>query len=202
MLMRIMNEFKVFHYNAQNEGTSKDEDTKVRMKLFEQSLGILLKCAFSAVEALQTLDITHLIEHIAMVMKHVVEATDFVLGETTVQENLVISYLELVFQKLEHLNEENIMKQLENNDIVPLVLKHYEKLGSRLDKDSAETYLFFLASLMDSETYQTFRNRYICDRDDKRRLALFEGRIKDAISSNSENRKTLRALSDNILRFK
>jgi hypothetical protein len=202
MLMRIMNEFKVFHYNAQNEGTSKDEDAKIRMKLFEQSLGILLKCTLSAVEALQTLDITHLIEHIAMVIKHVLDCLDFSPGEYTVQEMLVISYLELIFRKIEHLNEENIMKQLENNDIVPLVLKHYEKLSPKLDKDAHEAYIFFLAYLMETETFQTFKNKFICDQDDKRRLTLMEGRVKELMAANADNRKVLRSLSDTIVRSK
>lgn len=45
----------------------------MRTKVFEQSLGVVLKCAFTAVEALQTLDITQLLEHVAMVLKFAVE---------------------------------------------------------------------------------------------------------------------------------
>eukprot|EP00906_Rhabdomonas_costata_P025466 RCo036406 len=202
MLMRAMNEFKVFHYNALIEGTYKDEDTKVRMKLFEQSLGILLKCTLSAVEALQTLDLTSLIQHVAMVLRHVLETPEFALTDYNVQEMLVISYLDLILRKIEHLNEDTIMKQLESHGVVSMVLKHYEKLSPKLEKDAHEPYFFFLAHLMETETYQTHRSKYICDPTDKRRLASLEGRVKELMSVSPENRKTLRVLCDNIIRFK
>lgn len=202
MLMRGMNEFKVFHYNALKEGTAKDEDSRVRMKLFEQSLGILLKCTLTAVEALQTLDLTSLIQHIAMVLRYAVETSDFALTDYNVQELLVISYLELTLRKVEHLNEDSVMSQLQNNDIVPLVLKHYEKFSSKVEKDALEPYFFFLAHLMDSETYQTHRSKYLCDQHDKKRLATMEGRVKELMTLSPDNRKTLRVLCDNIIRFK
>lgn len=87
MLMRSMNEFKKYQYQCQGEGIKVltrvvcavklfllvQEETKVSMKVFEQSLGILLKCAFTAVEALQTLDLTNVVEHTAMVLKQAIE---------------------------------------------------------------------------------------------------------------------------------
>jgi len=203
MLLRIMNEYKVFHYTVLKEGTSRDEDMKIRMKLFEQSLGILLKCAFTAVEALQTLDITHLIEHISMVIRHVVEtAFEFAPGDYTVQEILVVNYLELVIRKIENLNEELVMRQLEQNDIVPLVLQHYELLACKLDREAHVPYVFFLGLLMDTETYQTHRNRYISTPDDKRRLLMLEAKVKEIMAISHENRRALRSLNDNIIRCK
>ena len=53
---------------------TQEVDGKVITKVFEQSLGILLKCALTTVEALQTLDVTNMIEHIAMVLKHAIES--------------------------------------------------------------------------------------------------------------------------------
>ena len=54
--------------------STQEVDGKVSTKVFEQSLGILLKCASTAVEALQTLDVTNMIEPIAMVLKHALES--------------------------------------------------------------------------------------------------------------------------------
>ena len=47
---------------------------KVSTKVFEQSLGSLLECASTAIEALETLDVRNMIEHIAMVFKQVLES--------------------------------------------------------------------------------------------------------------------------------
>lgn len=202
MLLRTMNEFKLFHYNSLKEGSLKDEESKVRMKIFEQSLGIVLKCTLSAVEALQTLDITHLIEHIAMVLKHSLESFEVTPGEFTVQEILVIQYLQQLLKRVEQVNEENVMSQLQSHDIVPLVLKHFEKFSSKLDKEYQDVYVYMLACLMETEAYQTHKDKYLVDKEDKTRLALLEVRTKELMSVDQENRKTLRALSDNIIRYK
>eukprot|EP00992_Anisonema_acinus_P000101 TRINITY_DN10034_c0_g1_i2.p1 TRINITY_DN10034_c0_g1~~TRINITY_DN10034_c0_g1_i2.p1 ORF type:complete len:296 (+),score=57.71 TRINITY_DN10034_c0_g1_i2:78-965(+) len=202
MLLRTMNEFKVFQYTAMKEGSAKDEESRIRMKIFEQSLGIVLKCTFTAVEALQTLDLTHLIEHIAVVLKHSLEFFEPVPGELTVQEILVIQYLDLLLKKVENLNEENVMKQIESHEIVSLVLKHFEKFSPKLEKEAFDPYAYFLAHLMETEAYQTHRGSYIVDKDDKMRLALLEGRTKELMAADGDNRKALRALSDNIIRFK
>jgi|EP00670_Eutreptiella_braarudii_P002455 hypothetical protein len=202
MLMRTMNDFKKYQYQAMKEG-AKEEDGKVSTKVFEQSLGILLKCAFTAVEALQTLDVTNMIEHIAMVLKHALESYEFTPGDISCQEFLVVRYLELIFKKLESLNnEETIMKQIECNEVVPLVLKHFEKFSPKLEKESQDPYVYFLAILMETEIYQTHKGKYIADAGDKSRLALLEGRTKEILSVDQDNRKAVRALSDNITRFK
>ena len=53
---------------------TQEVDRKVSTKVSEQSVGILLKCAFTAAEALQTFDVTNMIEHIAMVLNHALES--------------------------------------------------------------------------------------------------------------------------------
>eukprot|EP00667_Euglena_gracilis_P016611 EG_transcript_17401 len=201
MLMRSMNEFKKYQYQCQGEGIK--EETKVSMKVFEQSLGILLKCAFTAVEALQTLDLTNVVEHTAMVLKQAIENYEQVPGDSNCQEFLVVAYLDLIFRKIESLNsQDNVMRQLESNEIVPLVLKHFEKFGPALDKDAKEHYVYFLANMMETEGYQTHRTKYLVDAATKKRLVLLEGITKEFLSSDQENRKALRALSDNIIRVK
>lgn len=201
MLMRSMSEFKSFNYAAEAEGGIKDDDTKVRVKIFEQSLGLLLKCTFTAVEALQTLDITHLIEHITIVIRHALTRLD-ALTDFTAQEVLVIPYLDLLMRHIDQLNEEAVMNQIERNGIVSLTLQHFEKFGSKLEKEVQDSYAFFLAHLVETETYQTHKTKFITDKEDKRRLALLEGLVKELVAVETERRKALRALSDNIIRFK
>eukprot|EP01006_Ploeotia_vitrea_P048050 TRINITY_DN67192_c4_g3_i1.p1 TRINITY_DN67192_c4_g3~~TRINITY_DN67192_c4_g3_i1.p1 ORF type:complete len:308 (+),score=33.84 TRINITY_DN67192_c4_g3_i1:108-926(+) len=200
MLMRTMNEFKQYQYTAEKEGSIK-EDVAQRVKVFEQSLGILLRCSFMAVEALQTLDLTQLIEHIAFVLKHSIQNCD-PLPEQNTQEIVVLQYLTLVVKQIEQLNEEAVMGQIESNEIVPLVLNHYEVVGQKLEKPQREAYCFFLAHLMETEFYQTHRAKFITGKPDKERLAMLEALNKELMQADSAQRKLLRALSDNIIRFK
>lgn len=202
MLMRTMNEYKAYQYGASSEGTTWDEETRVRMKIFEQSLGILLRCAFAAVEALQTLDITKLIEHISLVLVHALESPDSISFDSATQEILVVTYLDLILKKLENLNEESVLGQFATNNTVPLVLKHYEKFAGRMDKEAQDAYVYFMANLTDSEGFQTHRSTYIPEKEDKKRLVLLEGRTKELLAVDHSNRKALRSLSDNIIRFK
>eukprot|EP01012_Entosiphon_sulcatum_P041682 TRINITY_DN55568_c0_g1_i1.p2 TRINITY_DN55568_c0_g1~~TRINITY_DN55568_c0_g1_i1.p2 ORF type:complete len:313 (-),score=70.02 TRINITY_DN55568_c0_g1_i1:1264-2151(-) len=203
LLLRSLTEFKAFQYAGENEGFFQEEETKVRARIFEHSLGLLLKCAFGAVEALQTLDITHLIEHIAAVIRRAIAQGEAATPpEVASQEALVISYLELLLRHVDQLNEETVMGQLEKNGVVGLVLRHHELFGSKLEKELQESYALFLAGLMETETYQTHRAKYICDKDDKRRLALLEPLVKSMLSVDSDRRRALRALNDNIIRFK
>ena len=62
-------------------------------------------------------------------------------------------------------------------EVVPLVLKHFEKFSPKLEKESQDPYVYFLAILMETEIYQTHKGKYIADAGDKSRLALLEGLI-------------------------
>lgn len=201
MLLRAMNEYKKFQYGRIAEG-AKDEETKISMKVFEQSLGIILRCSFSAVEALQTLDMNILIEHVATVLKFAQENMDSI-DDASSQEVVVTNYLELLFKQIESLNnEDTVMKNIESNEVVPLVLKHFEKFGAKSGKDILDSTIYFLAYLMETESYQTHKGKYIVDKEDKARLVLLEARTKDLMANDQNNRKALRCLSDNIVRFK
>jgi len=202
MLMRSMNDFKTHQYQKGAEKVFQDEK-RVSMKVFEQSLGILLRSAFGAVEALQTLDLTHVVEHIAMVLRQSVGAYEPTLGDANCQEYLVITYLDLIFRKIDALSSQDaVMKHLEEHDIVPLVLSHFEKFVPFTDKEFRSRYAYFLAHLMETEAYQTHRAKYLPDSATKKRLVLLEGTVKELLTTDPDNRKALRTLSDNIIRCK
>eukprot|EP01006_Ploeotia_vitrea_P049909 TRINITY_DN67391_c7_g1_i1.p1 TRINITY_DN67391_c7_g1~~TRINITY_DN67391_c7_g1_i1.p1 ORF type:complete len:304 (+),score=30.53 TRINITY_DN67391_c7_g1_i1:94-912(+) len=200
MLMRSMNEYKTYQYNAKKEGSIK-EDQVPRMTSFEHNLGQVLRCSFTAVEALQTLDLTSLVEHVAMVLKWSVENPEGLTDPNT-QEILVIQYLDLVVKHIEQLNEDAVLGQMEGNEIVPLVLRHFEVIGSKLEKAQQESYCYFFAHLMETEFYATNRAKFIPGKPEKERLAMLEGITKELAGADAAVRKALRPLSDNIIRFK
>lgn len=201
LLLRTMIEYKLYQYTACQDSLW-DDDTKMRMKVFEHSLGVLLRCCFSAVESLQTLDLTALLQHITSVLEHALNVPESVFYDCAVQEILVITYLHLLLRKIDQINEDLVLSQVVTNDIVSLSLKHYEKFSSQLEKGSKSAYVYFFAHLMETEAYQTNRKNFITNNDDKKRLQLLEGNTKELLSVDVQNRKALRALSDNIVRYK
>jgi len=201
MLTRALIAFKSFQYSTTSPIS---EENAMRMQVFETSLGTLLKRCFTAIETLQTLDLTMLIEHIGRVLSHAVSPSYSVQTLSPIQEFVVLSYLSSIAQALasETLNEETVCNALRENNVVSLVLQHSEKFRTLLDSSAIASTCFFLSGLFETEAFKAKRLEFLKTPLDKKRLVTLEEPAKQMMSLDADIRKQLRPLIDYIIRVK
>ena len=178
-------------------------------RVYEQSLGVLLRCAFRAVECMQTLDVRNLLEHCSLVMHHALrpDAPPLVVTGTDaqLQEVLVISYLVSFAEHLEKLqNQELVTDKFCELGILELAWRHFDRFHSQLDPaKEVPMYFFFFASFADTEFFKTKLGYFFPDKDKKAAfVASFDAPLKAYAAGGGDKKKRVRPLSDLILRFK
>jgi hypothetical protein len=200
LLMREMVEYKAAVYGS---GFPAPEFESYG-KLYETSLGLLVKAGLTAIECLQTLDVRALLDHTAVVLSHAL-APAFVplASDRNIQELQVIAYLDLIFRQVEKLQVDVIVEKFVDLGLFELVLKHFEKFCKVFDDTYVSGYLYFLANLFDTEFYRSKITVFFPTKDDKKRFAqLMESTTKSYVAGHADAKKPLRPLSDAILRFK
>eukprot|EP00760_Papus_ankaliazontas_P028257 PhM_4_TR3601/c0_g3_i1/m.87486 len=188
----------------QSQAANYGDEARVRIRMFEQGVGVLLRCAMTAVEALQTLDLVALLEHIAVVLQHTSTAASYTpnIGDLQNQEVLVFHYLSLIFQKIDSLNEERVAGKVMELGIVVKALEAYQRMAPVLDKETTYAVVYFMSHLMETETFKTHVAEFLPSKEDKQRLVVLEAAVKERMASDPDRRKTLRCLSDCIIRWK
>eukprot|EP01060_Flectonema_neradi_P012680 TRINITY_DN1943_c0_g2_i4.p1 TRINITY_DN1943_c0_g2~~TRINITY_DN1943_c0_g2_i4.p1 ORF type:complete len:296 (+),score=56.15 TRINITY_DN1943_c0_g2_i4:48-935(+) len=201
LLMRLMVDYKTFLYERlQKEGGTLDDPTGLLIG-FENSLGELLRCIFTATESLQTLDMPAFLTHIETVLQ---SSTVNTTNNYQSQEILVVVYLRLILAQIDRLDEDKILGLVLDKSILSLVLRHCEMYRSKLEDEMVETYIWFLSMLFETEFFQQHRKEFFADAEDKKRICLLEEPAKamKAAESDADKRRRLRALCDIIIRYK
>ena len=166
-----MVEFKTFAYERSQQGDSENTDVTSLMKMFENSLGELLRCIFTATESLQTLDMPAFLSHIETVLQ---SATVNTSNDSESQEVVVVTYLRLILAQIERLDEDKILGLILDKSLLSLVLRHFELYRSRLGDEMVETYIWLLSTLFETEFFQQHRKDFFADSEDKKRICLLE----------------------------
>ena len=138
-----------------------------RCKVFEQSVGILLKFAFSHVEALQIMDLPEFVQHCAEVIAEAEQSTRVAtpLELDKLQETLVLHYLSSLGQRMEDMaDEDRVMDLIQDHALMPAFISHLAKHYTWYKIDALEGALRFLNGCMASESYQSERSKFIADK--------------------------------------
>eukprot|EP01065_Artemidia_motanka_P014503 TRINITY_DN18421_c3_g2_i1.p1 TRINITY_DN18421_c3_g2~~TRINITY_DN18421_c3_g2_i1.p1 ORF type:complete len:327 (+),score=93.60 TRINITY_DN18421_c3_g2_i1:49-981(+) len=215
LMLRAVVQFKQWWYEAVAKGRTFDEEQAQRIRMFEAGLSTLLRHALSAVEALQTIDMTLLLEHVQRVLEFATDPDEHWTPHhgcppQGYQEIAVIGYLHSVLKQADRLaDEDKVLVEIMDRNVVPLVIKHYGLFRELegLGQEVVEDYVWFLACTFDTECFLTHRKAFLPDQDARKGLVLFEDAAKamkaaEQHSSDAERRKKMRGLCDQIIRVK
>mmetsp|Transcript_19544 Transcript_19544/g.38689 ORF Transcript_19544/g.38689 Transcript_19544/m.38689 type:complete len:341 (-) Transcript_19544:217-1239(-) len=174
LILRILHKYKQMtrsdQFDALVQATVQKFNSDVgtvmeRCRVFEQSLGVLLKFTLSHVESLQIMDVPELIEHVGEMLREAEESEKKELAPDAhkMQCTLVIHYISSLCASMEDMDEDRIMDLIEENKIIPsfvhLLLKHY----TWYRVDTLVAAALFFHNCMASEAYCTEPERFVDD---------------------------------------
>jgi len=172
------------------------EAVEGRIFTFEQGMGVLLRCAFEHVEAVQTTDIPELIEHACEVLSACSGAAGGTLTFERTQPALLLRYLSSIMLRVqeEKISEDKVMPLMLEMRIIPLVVAHLCTHRASFKPEDLSAGLNFLA--------RSFETEAVCDQprdflpsESKQELKCFEDVLKQM---SAEERRNLRPLLDAI----
>ncbi|KAG8464147.1 hypothetical protein KFE25_003210 [Diacronema lutheri] len=171
LCIRLMHEYK--RRRRQLDADSKDVASaaqavgldaptlEARALVFEQSLSVLLKCAFEHVEPLQTVDMPELIEHVAEVLEYACSRPAEALELSRTQESAVPLYLASLVKRLDALDETRVSGLIVDCALLPRALHYAAMHGSRLPPEAVEALCAFVSGLLQSEDLKTRKAAYL-----------------------------------------
>lgn len=154
-----------------------------RCRVFEQSLGILLKLALRHVESLQIMDVPEFIVHVGemLVEAESSEKKELAADAHKMQCTLVIHYLGNLALKMEEMDEDRVMDLIEQNKIFPnliqLLVKHY----TWYQVDTLQFAALFFSFAMDSEAYCTEPERFVKGEEMQKQMVVLKGYFISAL---------------------
>jgi len=214
LLLRLLSEFKEEERMLSSGQRNLDDTVKLselkdqnelkdKMKLFETNLGYILKFCFYSIEALQTLDVYQLFDHITTNMNP--SQFEQLLTDETVykrQEILVFDYLRSVYANLERIDESKVANITRERKIIPKAIKFLVQVCPQISEEERLHCFESLSAVMDSESYRSNAHKYYDDEETKRLLINLHDDFVKKLLVNYERKKALRALVDQCNRFK
>jgi len=213
LALRILHKYKVLvragKFDDLIKATAKKFTSELhtvtdRCKIFEQSVGVLLKFALQHVEALQIMDVPELLTHIREVLK---DATDSNKAETTgadekMQETLVIHYLASLSAKMEDMDEDAVMENLEKENIIPALITQLTKHYNWYKIETLCAASKFFSNCMASEAFGADKEKYITSKEQQQGLISLKGYfIAELVSTYGLKKKDVQALLDQLDKY-
>mmetsp|Transcript_4272 Transcript_4272/g.8517 ORF Transcript_4272/g.8517 Transcript_4272/m.8517 type:complete len:308 (-) Transcript_4272:1857-2780(-) len=177
---------------------------ETRMRVFEQSLGLLLNCSLRSVESLQTADLPLLLTHILRVLRTPADAVKKQEEKGDIekmQESQCLYYLLQIGKFVEDLDETKVMHLIKEKELVPAVLGYLVENHEKLRRSAVEAGLDALARVMGEEDFGTYRDSYLTGDATAHLVRLQDEVVKGAVDD-FETRRRLRPLLDQIERAK
>jgi hypothetical protein len=151
----------VLHTNGQGEAMS---ESCIRSTLdnFEFSMGLLLSCALRAPEAVQTLNISLLVEHVACVFQHGIRFPLLLAVPDIPRKQLSVCFLYLreLFKYTDSHNGDRIMQLIQQNDIGNCMVKVLN-CATSWPRNILIVACSCLSAFMSTEQYCTHPERYL-----------------------------------------
>jgi len=219
LAFRLLHKFKEFQrteqYNVKVKECSKrfgsDEDAvNDRCRIFEQSVGVLLRFALEHVEALQIIDLPQLIRHIAEVLSHAgrLEKEQKEKAKTKgsdlekMQESLVLHYLACLALKMEEMDEDRVMDLLNEQNVISLLVDHMAKYSKWYRLDTLEAVCLFFNGVFNSEAYSGEPEKFVGTEELKKQFVTLKGDfIADLVSSHGLRKSEIESLWNALSEF-
>jgi hypothetical protein len=170
-----------------------------RLLTFEQGMGVLLRCCFEHVEAVQTTDLPELFQHAAEVLQLSSAQPSDTLNLERTQPAMVLRYMRSVFERIERVGEGRMMPQVQELRLVPLVIAQLHAHAAGLKPDDLFAGAHFLSLAIDTEAFEDSRAAFI-DAQSTALLKEFKALFLGNITREPEQRKQLRPLLDVVTR--
>lgn len=203
LCLKNLIEFKQHQRRARVIGSGPIFDFAVECDKFERGLGIILKNAWSHVEALQTSDLIGLMHHIADVIEGALEAPELLRFHCKAgdlhqrQEIVVFYYLYDVMRHLDEISETRVMPTIRERGIFMLSVNLIERVHTGVLGVHILKALSSLALMAGTEDFITYTNQYI-RQENVVTLVDFKASCLVSFQSDFENRKIIRPLVDCI----
>lgn len=207
LCLKNLIEFKQHQRRARVIGSGPIFDFAVECDKFERGLGIILKNAWSHVEALQTSDLIGLMNHIADVIEGALEAPELLRFHIKAgdlhqrQEIVVFYYLYDVMRHLDEIGENRIMPTIRERGIFMLSINLIERVHAGILGIHTLKALGALSLMVGTEDFSTYTSQHIKS-DNVATLVEFKTSCLAPFQTDFENRKVIRPLIDCIDRAK
>jgi len=171
---------------------------KVKAALYEQCLGLLLSCAFSNVESLQTLDMPALFEHMSRTLTFSLSHPEMVKSPDADrrQEVLTLHYIAEIFAKIEGLQEDRIMDLIQEHNITSLIIENMTIYFQEYSKPTRQQACLALSGIMGSEAFKSAPDTYLTTKEDKQKLVNLDGTVFKEQFPDYGSKKLVRPLLD------
>ena len=174
-----------------------------RCRVFEQSVGVLLKYVMQHIEALQIIDQPEFIAHASEVIAEARSSEEKLDGADAdkMQQTLVIHYLSSLSGKLEELDEERLMDLIEENALLPLFVTYLEQRYTQHSVSTLMQASFALNNLIASDPYQSDPKRFL-SADNTRSLVALKGLfIAELVAKYGMKKASVQSLWDEVQRL-
>ena len=203
--LRSMIEFKECHCNIDNENSINPLiEYKSQCDQFEQGLGSVLKNAWNHIEAIQTTDVTSLIDYIANVLiapsknqllLKIITSNDDLYKR---QEVLVFYYLCSILKGADDLGENRIMPSIRQRKVFMLAVKMIDLIHTKVLPVHVLKMIESLSLLVETEDYSTYRDQYITSQDELEILINLQTTCIAEYNKDMSNRKITRPFMEAI----
>ncbi|EKX39520.1 hypothetical protein GUITHDRAFT_154440 [Guillardia theta CCMP2712] len=177
---------------------------KIKAALFEQTLGVLILCSITSIEALQVIDFPLFIEHIAKTLEFALMHPEMVRSPDSYrrQEVLAVSYIFHILQAMDQLQEDRIMEVMQEKKVFPSLVRNIATYHTYYQTNVKKHSVMAVSSFVNTEAFKTNPKAFLQDDETKSLIvSLEESLIKEHFSDYSK-KKLIRPLLDFILRNK
>lgn len=175
LCLRMMKEFKMWQCDPSLKASTMAEAIQAyeftelqleqKCRMFEESLGVLLKQAFQHKETLQLMDIPMLIEHLAICFTNAIQTRtpDAPPTGAKTQETLVTFYFASLMKHAEELNNGELLAKAREQNLVELAATHALCSNSECQKEVLMAASEGFAALADNEDFSTNWQTFFVD---------------------------------------
>jgi len=219
LCLRMMAEYKNWQYDPVakqqtiSEAITQFEYNELQLeqkcRMFEESLGVLLKQAFQHVETLQLMDIPMLMEHLCLVFTKSSEArtadptaAPCPYGSKT-QEALVTFYFSSLMKHAEELNNGELLAKAHEQNLIHLAAYHVLTSTSECQAETILAAAEGFSALADNEDFRTTWQHHFIGPDgqvDANKKDMFlrleQGVVDEVLKQSPDKKRDIRPLLD------
>lgn len=172
-----------------------------RCRVFEQSLGMLMKYALGHVEALQIMDVVEFVDHVKGVLLEAKDSDKKTLDpdQDKLQGTLVVHYLASLGAGMEEMDEDRVMELLGKGRVIPLLVSHLLRHYQWYRLDTLQASAVFLTYVMQSDSYVTCPGDFVKTDDAEKDIRdLYGLYIEEMVEKYGVKKRDIQALLDQI----
>ncbi|GMI00144.1 hypothetical protein TrST_g4289 [Triparma strigata] len=205
LCLRNMVEYKQFErdqLSTNNSGIRPEHVSK--MDKFEMGLGVVLRNAWTHVEAVQTTDIPLLIGYCEEVLKFGLENKEFVqkrANDDTFgrrQEILTMHYIAGLIQQVDEVGEDRLMPLFKEKKLFSLMLTFMNMWSEAMDEKNLQVAAEGLSLIIETEDFATFKEEHVGDDDRDILVSLDDEEWLEDLCDDDKARRKVRPLLDLI----